>query len=148
MKLITTVAVGTDPVLADISPNDRFIWVPNSGDGTISVLDVKKHKVVHTIDTGHYMTYSTFDPTSQRVYLAQARSTFPPPTPATLLALYFAQMGGSGLVTSRSGQYYSRPVLDTPGEVVAYDARTFKRLNVSPILTATVPVFMLAVNPH
>jgi YVTN family beta-propeller protein len=147
MKLIARVPVGSDPVLADLSPDDTTIWVPNAGDGTISVLDVRRHKVVHTIKTGRYMTYATFDPTSQRVYLAEARSKFPPPTPATLLALYFAQMGGSGLITSRQGQYYSRPVLDTPGEVVAYDAHTFKRLPLPPVLTATVPVFMLAVNP-
>jgi hypothetical protein len=82
------------------------------------------------------------------VYLSEARSTFPPPTPATLLALYFAQMGGSGLITSRSGQYYSRPVLDTPGQVVGYDARTFKPLPRPPILTATVSTYLLAVSPH
>jgi hypothetical protein len=55
-------------------------------------------------------------------------------------------MGGSGLITSREGQYYSRPVLDTPGQVVAYDAHTFKRLPRSPVLTATVPAFLLAVS--
>jgi YVTN family beta-propeller protein len=147
MKFITSVPVGSDPVLTDISPDDHWIWVPNSGDGTISVIDVRQHKVVRTIDVGHYMTYAAFDPTSQRVYVAQARKTSPPPTPVTLLALYFAQMGGSGFITSRSGQYYSRPVLDTPGEVVAYDAHTGKRLSVPPVLTATVPVFVLAVNP-
>jgi YVTN family beta-propeller protein len=148
MKLITTVAVGTNPVLADLSPDGRWIWVPNAGDGTISVLDVLQHKVVKTITTGRYMTYSTFDPTSSRVYVAQARAGGPPPTPATVLALYFAQMGGSGLITSRSGQYYSRPGLDTPGEVVAYDARTFKLANLPAIKTATVPSFLLAVAPH
>lgn len=148
MKLITTVPVGVDPVLADLSPDGHYIWVPNAGDGTISVLDVRAHKVVHTINTGRYMTYATFDPTSQRVYVAQARAGGPPPTPATVAALYFAQMGASGLITSREGQYYSRPGLDTPGEVIAYDARTFLPAKVPTILTATVPAFLLAINPH
>jgi DNA-binding beta-propeller fold protein YncE len=148
MRLITTVAVGTNPVLADLSPDGRWIWVPNAGDGTISVLDVLHHKVVRTLTTGRYMTYSTFDPTSSRVYVAQARAGGPPPTPVTVLALYFGQMGGSGLITSRSGQYYSRPGLDTPGEVVAYDARTFQLAKVPAVKTATVPSFLLAVSPR
>jgi YVTN family beta-propeller protein len=148
MKLITTVPVGSDPVLAGISPDGHYIWVPNAGDGTISVLDVRAHKVIRTLTTGRYMTYSAFDPSGKVVYVAQARSSTPPPTPATLLALYFAQMGGSGLITSRSGQYYSRPGLDTPGEVVAYDARTFKPLARPPLLTATVAAYLLAINPR
>lgn len=148
MKLVATVPVGVDPVLADLSPDGRWIWVPNAGDGTISVLDVRRHEVVRTITTGRYMTYSTFDPTSTRVYVSQARAGGPPPTPATVAALYFAQMGGSGVITSREGQYSSRPGLDTPGEVIAYDARTFRPAKVPTILTATVPAFLLAVSPR
>jgi YVTN family beta-propeller protein len=148
MKLLATVPVGSNPVLADLSPDGRSIWVPNAADGTISVLDVQQHRVVHTITTGRYMTYSTFDPSGKRAYVAQARAGGPPPTPATVLALYFGQMGGSGLITSRDGQYYSRPGLDTPGEVVAYDAATYKQLPVPPLLTATVPSYLLAVAPR
>jgi YVTN family beta-propeller protein len=148
MRVVATVPVGINPVLADLSPDGRRIWVPNAGDGTISVLDVPTHKVVHTITTGRYMTYSTFDPTSKRVYVAQARAGGPPPTPATVLALYFGQMGGSGLITSRAGQYYSRPGLDTPGEVMAYDATTFAPAPVPTVLTATVPSYLLAVAPR
>ena len=46
----TVIPVGKGPEGADPSPNGREFWAANSGDGTISVIDVAAKKVVQTID--------------------------------------------------------------------------------------------------
>jgi DNA-binding beta-propeller fold protein YncE len=145
MKVITSVPTGTFPLLADMSPDGHWLWLPNGDDGTISVIDLIAHKLVTTITTGRYMTFTGFDPSGKYVYVAQAREGSPAPMRGTTAINYFAQMGGGGAVTDRNGAYYSRPGLDTPGEIAMYDAATFKQLPRKPIPTVTMPVYLRTV---
>jgi YVTN family beta-propeller protein len=46
----TNIAVGKGPEGADISPDGREFWAANSGDGTISIIDVATKKVAQTPD--------------------------------------------------------------------------------------------------
>lgn len=46
----TNISVGKGPEGGDISPDGREYWAANSGDGTISIIDVAAKKVVHTFD--------------------------------------------------------------------------------------------------
>ncbi len=46
----TNIAVGKGPEGADISPEGREFWAANSGDGTISIIDVATKKVVQTLE--------------------------------------------------------------------------------------------------
>ena len=46
----TNVSVGKGPEGGDLSPDGREYWAANSGDGTISVVDVAAKKAVQTID--------------------------------------------------------------------------------------------------
>jgi YVTN family beta-propeller protein len=46
----TNIAVGKGPEGGDISPDGKEFWAANSGDGSISVIDVAAKKVVQTID--------------------------------------------------------------------------------------------------
>ena len=46
----TTISVGKGPEGADISPDGREYWAANSGDGSISIIDVAAKKVVQTVD--------------------------------------------------------------------------------------------------
>ena len=46
----TTIAVGKGPEGADISPDGREFWAANSGDGTISIIEVATKKVAQTLD--------------------------------------------------------------------------------------------------
>jgi YVTN family beta-propeller protein len=46
----TNIAVGKGPEGGDISPDGREYWAANSGDGTISIVDIAAKKVVQTID--------------------------------------------------------------------------------------------------
>jgi YVTN family beta-propeller protein len=46
----TTIAVGKGPEGGDISPDGREFWAANSGDGSISIIDVAAKKVVQTLD--------------------------------------------------------------------------------------------------
>lgn len=46
----TLVAVGAAPEGVDVSPDGRQLWVANSGDGTVSIVDVATRKVTAQID--------------------------------------------------------------------------------------------------
>ncbi len=46
----TNIPVGKGPEGADVSPDGREFWAANSGDGTVSIIDVAAKKVVQTLD--------------------------------------------------------------------------------------------------
>ena len=46
----SNVGTGKGPEGIDMSPDEKEVWAANSGDGTVSVIDVKKKKVVAKID--------------------------------------------------------------------------------------------------
>lgn len=46
----TNISVGKGPEGIDISPDDKEVWAANSGDGTVSVIDVATSKVIHTFN--------------------------------------------------------------------------------------------------
>ena len=48
----TVIPVGEGPEGCDLSPNGKEFWAANSGDGSVSVIDVATKKVVQTIDVG------------------------------------------------------------------------------------------------
>lgn len=48
----TVIPVGKGPEGCDMSPNGKEFWAANSGDGSVSVIDVAARKVVQTIEVG------------------------------------------------------------------------------------------------
>ncbi|MGB8438661.1 MAG: YncE family protein [Candidatus Acidiferrales bacterium] len=46
----TNIPVGKGPEGIDISPDDKEVWAANSGDGTVSAIDVATSKVIHTFN--------------------------------------------------------------------------------------------------
>ena len=46
----TNVSVGKGPEGGDISPDGREYWAANSGDGTVSIIDVATRKIVQTLN--------------------------------------------------------------------------------------------------
>ena len=48
--IATNIAVGKGPEGGDVSPDGREFWAANSGDGTVSIIDVAAKKVVQTLD--------------------------------------------------------------------------------------------------
>jgi YVTN family beta-propeller protein len=47
---LTTIPVGKGPEGADISPDTHEFWAANSGDGTVSIIDVAAKKVAQTLE--------------------------------------------------------------------------------------------------
>ena len=47
---VTPIPVGKGPEGFDLSPDGREVWAANSGDGTVSVIDVASKKVTATLD--------------------------------------------------------------------------------------------------
>jgi len=48
----TVIKVGKGPEAIDLSPDGKEVWVGNSGDGTVSVIETAAKKVVATVDVG------------------------------------------------------------------------------------------------
>ncbi len=48
----TVIPVGKGPEGCDLSPDGKQFWAANSGDGTVSVIDVAAKRVVQTFDVG------------------------------------------------------------------------------------------------
>ena len=131
-RYLKRIAVGSAPLGADIMPDGRM-WMPNSADGTVSIIDTATDEVLHTLDVDHYVGAATY--LDGRVYLNQ--TTKPGPVgfwksmwitiPAPYLGVY---------VTPKRGHPATRRVLDVAAEVVAYDADTYQRL---PLPAMTLP---------
>jgi YVTN family beta-propeller protein len=47
---VTTVPVGKGPEGIDLSPDEKEVWAANSGDGSVSIVDVSAKKVTQAID--------------------------------------------------------------------------------------------------
>lgn len=52
----THVVVGKGPEGFDVSPDGKEVWVANSHDGTVSIIDVSKKSVVQTLNVGTRMS--------------------------------------------------------------------------------------------
>lgn len=55
-----------------VSPNDRIAAVTHPGEGTVTLIDLEKFKVIQTIATGLGPNYAVFDPTSKHLYVSNA----------------------------------------------------------------------------
>lgn len=67
----TLITVGAGPEGVDISPDGRQLWVANSGDGSVSMVDVATRKVVGTIDVGSRRSNRLkFTPDGQRALVS------------------------------------------------------------------------------
>lgn len=126
---VSRVALGSAPLAAEVMPNGT-IWVPNAADATVSVVDAASLEVVHTLEVGHYVGHVQW--LDGRAYLNQLKRPGPMSfwramwvtIPAPYLGVY---------VTPLSGHARTRPVLDQPAEVVAYDGTTYERLPLPPL---------------
>jgi YVTN family beta-propeller protein len=49
---VTVVPVGKGPEGGSLSPNEKEFWAANSGDGSVSIVDLAMKKVTQTIDVG------------------------------------------------------------------------------------------------
>ncbi|HEX4594330.1 MAG TPA: YncE family protein [Bryobacteraceae bacterium] len=67
----TVVAVGRGPEGFDVSPDEKELWAANSGDGTVSIVDVAGKKVTQTFPVGAKRSNRLkFTPDGQRVLIS------------------------------------------------------------------------------
>jgi YVTN family beta-propeller protein len=67
----TAIAVGKGPEAIDISPDGLQVWVGNSGDGTVSIIDTTSKAVVGTVSAGtKHMNRLKFTPDGRRVLIS------------------------------------------------------------------------------
>jgi YVTN family beta-propeller protein len=72
---VTTIPVGLGPVRVATNPQTNTIYVTNSGDGTVSVINGKKNKVVATIPFGVMPQGIATNPQTNTVYVANIGSS-------------------------------------------------------------------------
>jgi YVTN family beta-propeller protein len=112
--LLQTIAIGTAPVGISFAPNGRYIYVTNSTDNTVSVIDPTTDTVVPALGSPIAVGGR---PTAFGQFLAPSAST-PSPEPATKLA--FTQQPPA---TVSAGQAFAAPIKvaieDANGNVVA-----------------------------
>jgi YVTN family beta-propeller protein len=72
---LTTIPVGKGPEGADISPDAREFWAANSGDGTVSIIDVAAMKVAQTLELrGKHSNRLKFTPDGRLVLISDPGS--------------------------------------------------------------------------
>jgi YVTN family beta-propeller protein len=69
---VSRVAVGRDPEGLTLSPDGRFLWVANHGDGTVMVLDTASDRVVDTLATGRGPESVAFTPDGRRALVSNS----------------------------------------------------------------------------
>jgi DNA-binding beta-propeller fold protein YncE len=123
-RYVTRIPLGSAPLGARILANGTM-WIPNSADGTVSVIDLATEQVVHTLDLHRFVSDITY--LDGRIYLNQSskpgRIGFWRALYMVIPAPYFGVY-----VTPRSGNPKTRRWLDQPAEVAAYDAETYEPL--------------------
>jgi YVTN family beta-propeller protein len=71
----TVIPVGKGPEGCDLSPDGKEFWAANSGDGSVSVIDVTAKKVVQTIDVGtKHSNRLKFTPDGKLVLISDAET--------------------------------------------------------------------------
>ena len=69
-----SVKVGRGPKSASLDPSQKQLYVPNSLDSTVSVVDIRSRAVIATIPTGSNPVAVTVHPNRARAYVANAGS--------------------------------------------------------------------------
>jgi hypothetical protein len=77
-----------------------------------------------------------------RAYVAMSQDEALPTNFATAVGTYLEVMPAATILASHQGEFASRPILDRPGQVVAFDTRTFAPASEKPALLPSVPVFL------
>lgn len=129
-KYLKTVKVGAVPVVGAFTPDGSQIWFPNSGDGTVSVLDVATDEIVHVIDIGHYVAGVAI--LGDRAYVSASPGIIA--NPVLSQALLFVGLLPGAAITPLSGSTTYRPLLELPGEVTSYDRHSYERLALPPMV--------------
>lgn len=129
-QFVKTVPTGPFPEVATFTPDGRQLWAPNSGDGTITVVDVATGRVVHKLSTGRFVTNVTFY--GDRAYIMENPYDLPPNYATAFYFTALAVVPGAALAPT-SGSTAYRPVVDAPGQLVVYDRLTYRPLDIPPL---------------
>jgi DNA-binding beta-propeller fold protein YncE len=107
-----------------LSPDGRYLWLAGNDKGFVRVFDLKKLTIAADITTGHAGGGVVISKNGKAYVMVSPQPIAPVQGPSGWLA-YFGGTAGALLPIS-SATY--RPVVDQPGEIYVYDARTFKRV--------------------
>jgi YVTN family beta-propeller protein len=137
-RWVKSLTIGSFPLISSFTPDRRQLWVPNAGDGTISVIDLASNEVVHTISTGRYITYVGF--AGNKAYVMQ--SPYPlPPNYATSFVTAIPYVIPGAATAPESGSPSWRPGIDPPGEMAVYDRTTYRPMG-SPAIPLPSEAFV------
>lgn len=73
-SVIATVNVGLNPFGNTVAPNGRFVWVANSGDDTVSVIDTHTLAVTATLPVGDFPEDIAFTSDGRQAFVTNSSS--------------------------------------------------------------------------
>jgi len=144
-RYVKTFRVGSVPIDAVFTSDGTQMWFPNSGDGTVAIVDVSTDEVVHVIDVGHYVAGVAI--LDEKAFVSISPGPLPPTAPTSQVLLFAGLIPGAILIPpSGSSQYH--PLFQLPGEIRLYDTHTYQRMPVAPMTTPSVSHVMEIVPAH
>jgi DNA-binding beta-propeller fold protein YncE len=142
-RYLHSIQVGSTPFVGGFNDDSSKLWIPASGDGTVTIVDVKTDTPVHTIKTGQYVGNVVVS--GNRAYLAMSPFPYPPTPGKSLAATIVGIIPGAQLTSPDKGATRYRPGVDMPGEIQIYDANTYERLPGPPLPLPSVTFGMVVV---
>jgi DNA-binding beta-propeller fold protein YncE len=142
-RYLHSIQVGSTPFVGGFNDDSSKLWIPASGDGTVTIVDVKTDTPVHTIKTGQYVGNVVVS--GDRAYLATSPFPYPPTPGKSLAATIVGIIPGAQLTPASTGSTRYRPGVDMPGEIQIYDANTYERLPGPPLPLPSVTFGMVVV---
>jgi DNA-binding beta-propeller fold protein YncE len=142
-RYLHSIQIGPTPFTGGFSEDGSQLWIPASGNGDVTIIDVKTDTPIHTIKTGQYVGNVVIS--DDRAYLAVSPFPYPPTPGKSLAATIVGIIPGAQLTPPGKGSTRYRPGVDMPGEVQIYDAKTFERLPVPTLPLPSVTFGMAAV---
>jgi DNA-binding beta-propeller fold protein YncE len=118
--LTATVNLGalSYPSFATFSPDDRYLWV-GTYSGLVAVIDLQTDRIVHTLDTGGWVTGVTLSGDGRTAYVSTtpAGSIIPPLGIAYLVPVLASEWRAGGLVRVFNARTFAQTATIVTGNV-------------------------------
>jgi YVTN family beta-propeller protein len=141
-RYLRSIQTGSASWVGGFNEDGTQLWIPNSGDGTISIIDVKTDALIHTIEVGQYVGNLVLS--GDRAYVAVSPLPHPPSPGKNTIATIVGIIPGAALTPPDKGSTKYRPGIDIPGEIHIYDTKSYLKLDL-PALPLPSITFGMAV---
>jgi DNA-binding beta-propeller fold protein YncE len=142
-RYLHSIQVGPATFVGGFNDDSSQLWIGASGNGDVTIVDVKTDTPIHTIKTGQYVGNVVVS--GNRAYVSISPFPYPPTPGKSLIATIVGIIPGAALTPPDTGSTRYRPGVDMPGEIQIYDTDTYARLPGPALPLPSVSFGMVAV---